>query len=110
MRLEPCVGSAHGLHELHAAACLSLPPGSLRLRGAGTAQKATCLRWVVLARQLSEQHKSLKRQGRLASATARVARVALLGRHWVVCVYNMLATCKGLGVAAQAEALWVQVR
>ena len=68
------------------------------------------MRWVVAARQLSEQHRCVRRHRQLAASTARMARVALLGRHWVLCLYDMLGTSKGLGVAAQAEVRWVQVR
>jgi hypothetical protein len=69
-------------------------------------RKATCLRWVVLSRQLVEMWRFQCRSAHLAAKTAASARVSLLGRHWVRSMYSILGQYKGLSLAAHAELLW----
>jgi hypothetical protein len=69
----------------------------------GAGGKAVCLRWVVFARQLAALHRNLIRSAHLAKKAGSMARISLVGRHWLETLYSILGLAKGHLFAGEAH-------
>ena len=98
----------------------------LLLSSHGAGGKQCALRWVIMARKMCDVGRYVLRRAHLAGKLSRMARTAVLGRHWVETMYSILGLEKGhlfahgrtvidvnesrhraLGVRAHAELHWV---